>query len=264
MAKPCGVEIATGPCEYPRKFGKQKCQWHWMLGQPVDVQIKQAEYRLLLSDGLPRRARVKKEEWPEGERWCADCQSFIPAFYVQGSRCYACESRAKHASMVQNTYQLPAVDYDRLLAWQGGRCYVCRQVPRVRRLAVDHDHKTNKVRGLLCANNEWGCNVLLARMLNDIDGAKRLVAYLEKYPYDRMKSGEEGVYIKPASNAVLDSLKVAVEHRKAGTYEEYTKSLQAESGEDPFGENPPPKEVKTDIAPASNAEDGGDWGGWNF
>ena len=41
-------------------------------------------------------------------------------------------------------------DYDRLLAAQGGGCAICGNPPKTRRLDVDHDHRTGKVRGLLC------------------------------------------------------------------------------------------------------------------
>ena len=41
-------------------------------------------------------------------------------------------------------------DYARLLAAQGGHCALCPATPKTRRLHVDHDHATGKVRGLLC------------------------------------------------------------------------------------------------------------------
>jgi hypothetical protein len=45
---------------------------------------------------------------------------------------------------------LTQADYDRLLAAQGGVCAICERPPKTRRLHVDHDHKSGKVRGLLC------------------------------------------------------------------------------------------------------------------
>jgi hypothetical protein len=52
-------------------------------------------------------------------------------------------------------------EYERLLAAQGGHCALCPNVPKrlkkdgtPYRLHVDHDHATDRVRGLLC----WRCN----------------------------------------------------------------------------------------------------------
>lgn len=55
-----------------------------------------------------------------------------------------------HDRYVSRTYGLEPGEYARLLAEQDGRCAICTKRPRNRRLAVDHDHRTGKVRGLLC------------------------------------------------------------------------------------------------------------------
>lgn len=47
-------------------------------------------------------------------------------------------------------FGITAVDYDRMLAEQDGGCALCSRPPGARRLHVDHDHVTGKVRGLLC------------------------------------------------------------------------------------------------------------------
>jgi hypothetical protein len=41
-------------------------------------------------------------------------------------------------------------EYARMLEAQGGGCAICGAKPKTRRLHVDHDHATGKVRGLLC------------------------------------------------------------------------------------------------------------------
>ena len=41
-------------------------------------------------------------------------------------------------------------EYTRLLAAQGGGCAICHATPKTRRLHVDHDHASGKVRGLTC------------------------------------------------------------------------------------------------------------------
>src|SRR4051795_11454211 len=45
-------------------------------------------------------------------------------------------------------------EYARLLDAQGGHCALCPNTPKTRRLHVDHDHATGRVRGLLC----YRCN----------------------------------------------------------------------------------------------------------
>jgi hypothetical protein len=53
--------------------------------------------------------------------------------------------------------------YDRILAAQDGGCAICGALPAVRDLAVDHDHKTGAVRGLLCMS----CNTGLGHFHDD-------------------------------------------------------------------------------------------------
>lgn len=185
MTKPC----PENDCGRPKKPTKNRCVWHWLAKQPIEIQVREAKRRRQ-AYVLPVRSRVPERDWPAGERWCAGCQSFVPLFYVSGSRCRACESKANHASHVKRTYGLEAEEYEELLAWQGGKCYICRTVPRVRRLAVDHDHDTGEIRGLLCANDEWGCNVALRRLLNDAEAGRRLEEYATRSPLLRMRGGE--------------------------------------------------------------------------
>jgi hypothetical protein len=186
-------EDGSEVCTYTRMHGKQQCTWHWLAKQPIGIQIAAADQRRsahVTAPGFVERSRVAPAEWPQGERWCSECQGFVPTFYTSGSKCYAHGNRAAHASMVARVYDLSPAEYDRLLEWQGGRCYICGQYPRVRRLAVDHDHESGAVRGLLCANDEWGCNMLLRRLLGNLPMAERALLYVQKTPIDRMRAGE--------------------------------------------------------------------------
>jgi hypothetical protein len=202
-AKPCGRPVTAGPtphgvvdginidgCAYPRMKGKQQCMWHWLLKQPAGVQAHHAARRLAEKHESEYRSRVPAGEWPPGERWCSGCQSFVPLFYVQGSRCRSCNSEAAHAGRVEKTYGITAEEYDALFKLQGGRCYICQREAKSRRLAVDHDHRTNEVRGLLCSDNKRGCNHAILGNIKDLAMAKRIVEYLENPPYQRLGRGE--------------------------------------------------------------------------
>lgn len=154
------------------------------------------------------RARVPASEWPAGTRWCSGCQCFVPLFYTSGSRCKACASRARYAAHVESTYEITEGERQRLYAWQGGRCYICGQQSHGRRLAVDHDHRTGVVRGLLCANDEWGCNVSLRRLLDSPEMAARALSYVQKSPLARMRAGEPSE-ASPAPQGTLDLIRSA-------------------------------------------------------
>lgn len=118
---------------------------------PIDDQVERARWRVGMVPPALRRAVVPSYLWPPGQRWCGSCQSFVDLADVQGSRCRACASSAAHSKRIEKTYGLDREAYDALLKLQGGRCAICRARPKSKRLAVDHDHKTGVVRGLLCS-----------------------------------------------------------------------------------------------------------------
>jgi protein-arginine kinase activator protein McsA len=70
-------------------------------------------------------------------------------------------------------YKLTVEQYDALHFLQGGKCSIC-QNPIIN-LHVDHDHKTGKVRGLLCNN----CNTGLGSLRDSLEILKSAVKYLE-------------------------------------------------------------------------------------
>ena len=66
-------------------------------------------------------------------------------------------SRAR-GKWLKYRYGITLEDYDAMLVAQGGGCALCQRFPNEgRRLAVDHDHETGRIRGLLCNP----CNVML-------------------------------------------------------------------------------------------------------
>jgi hypothetical protein len=102
-------------------------------------------------------------------------------------RAFATHSRKqKRARQVERTYDISAKDNHALFLYQGGRCWLCRKATgATKSLPVDHDHRTNEVRGRLCGP----CNQFIGKLGDDPEAARRLVAYLTgDTPYRRMKA----------------------------------------------------------------------------
>lgn len=71
-------------------------------------------------------------------------------------------------------YGITHEEYDALLKMQGGVCALCGRPPKTRSLAVDHDHSTGVVRGLLCLP----CNTALGKLGDSIETLERAIDYL--------------------------------------------------------------------------------------
>lgn len=71
-------------------------------------------------------------------------------------------------------YGMTVEQYDAILTAQGGVCALCRRPPKSKLLAVDHDHHTGVVRGLLCVS----CNTSLGRLGDNEAGLLRVLEYV--------------------------------------------------------------------------------------
>lgn len=76
-------------------------------------------------------------------------------------------------------YGMTMDDYDALLTKQGGRCAICRKPPNPqgyrKRLCVDHEHATGRIRGLLCNQ----CNAGIGQFRDDPEVLRQAAAWLE-------------------------------------------------------------------------------------
>jgi hypothetical protein len=73
-------------------------------------------------------------------------------------------------------YGLDLATYNRMLLATGGRCPLCQKRfgKRTRVACVDHDHKTGRVRGILCSP----CNYRLGELHDNADWLRRAADYL--------------------------------------------------------------------------------------
>ena len=79
-------------------------------------------------------------------------------------------------SHLKLNYNLSMSDYKQLHDSQNGLCAICKQPERkYKYLAVDHDHNTGHIRGLLCAS----CNNVLGLVKDDPRILSSAIAYLQ-------------------------------------------------------------------------------------
>ncbi len=63
---------------------------------------------------------------------------------------YPVSSEAQRRWYLKKKYGLSLEDFQIMFDIQGGVCAICGEAEVKQLLSVDHDHKTDKVRGLLC------------------------------------------------------------------------------------------------------------------
>lgn len=150
----------------------------------------------------------KPEYHPPAFKKCTGCHEIKPLEEFakepskasgRGAKCKPCkrilDSRRYHArpseqqrtrnKNLKRNFGITLDDYNRMHVSQNGLCAICGNPETsfdarhkvVRSLAVDHDHETGEVRGLLC----YTCNMALGFLQEDPIRIQSLLAYILKY-----------------------------------------------------------------------------------
>ena len=119
---------------------------------------------------------------PNGKKFCRVCKEIknIEDFYVRKYRggttvetiCKSCNTVRVRETRYKREYGITKEQYYEMYEKQKGCCVICNKHFDV--LCVDHDHKTGKVRSLLCRK----CNYNLGVYEEKIDVFQNFVNYL--------------------------------------------------------------------------------------
>ncbi len=90
---------------------------------------------------------------------------------------FPARQRAIRNSEVVRKYGITLADVEAMTEAQGGLCKICR-IPQERTLCVDHDHKTGRVRGLLC----FACNRGIGSLRDNTSILHASIRYLSPEP----------------------------------------------------------------------------------
>lgn len=104
---------------------------------------------------------------------CKKCDSHKNSEYYRENK------RHKKNYDLKRNYGISLNEYHEILKSQNHKCAICFvHVEKVkRRFAVDHDHKTGSIRGLLCGR----CNKAIGLMDDNTNILRSAVQYLESF-----------------------------------------------------------------------------------
>ncbi len=131
------------------------------------------ERRLLVCQkGLHDLTLPENVSWDKKgrRRGCLPCHKATRERWREGNRDFARKSRYRLK------YGIVLDDYERMFEKQQGLCKICHNPPKTRTLAVDHDHQTGRVRGLLCNP----CNLLLGCVQDQVERLQAAIRYLNE------------------------------------------------------------------------------------
>lgn len=130
---------------------------------------------------------------------CKQCHKEFTNTHMRQKYCtFDCQQKAykeKHRERLKikqqeywlkNEYGLTISQFHQLKTINN-KCWICGKDNGDKNLCVDHDHKTNEIRGLLCDL----CNMALGLVNDDISILKEMILYLEKKPITFNQSIDE-------------------------------------------------------------------------
>lgn len=118
---------------------------------------------------------------PDGRYWCCNpCFMNIEWISTPKTETYNRKMKRryklqKRTDYVEYTYGLTKEEYLLKINQQKNLCAICKEKQEGKVLCVDHDHKTGKVRGLLCNQ----CNIGLGNLKDDTQILQSAIEYLK-------------------------------------------------------------------------------------
>lgn len=114
----------------------------------------QATYRAK----YPERIKIASRKWREANR----------GYFKDWSK------HKQHFANIKKKFGVTKGQYETMLLAQNGLCAICGIKPNHKKLSVDHDHVTGRIRGLLCSP----CNLGLGSFRDNIESLARAQIYL--------------------------------------------------------------------------------------
>lgn len=163
------------------KYREQRRQYY--LKNKDSIKAKSASYYAKNKERILERMAKKHKENPEIMRKRVNDNYHNNPEYRAKTKVYSRkwvennpDERKRHVRRSRiRAYGITPEKYDGMLEEQGNRCAICKGGNR-RAMGIDHDHKTGKVRGLLCDS----CNISLGHVEKE-GFLEKALQYIAKY-----------------------------------------------------------------------------------
>lgn len=131
---------------------------------------------------------------PEGFSWCSKCKTHLPIAQFSPDKtrggldrvCKPCKAAYQREynqrkgkeyvarKVTLGKWKITEEQYQAMFEAQNDKCAICGAEARMKKLCIDHDHKTGLIRGLLCQD----CNLGMGQFADDPDIMQKAVQYL--------------------------------------------------------------------------------------
>lgn len=166
-------------CHYTTKQGKPSTR--------LDSRCKRCNATRHLRTTKRRQALTRAQIWadvPDGMKRCSRCGQVKSRDEFRNHRaskdglrvaCKPCHSAgsapSSEARRIFRTYGLTKSEYDAFFVAHRSQCAACGKTTD---LCIDHDHKTGRLRGVLCRT----CNITIGTAKESIEVLEALIEYL--------------------------------------------------------------------------------------
>lgn len=159
------IKFCSNDCqlEYRRKTSYMQTYYRANETKWKNVQA-QNEYKMA-------KNKARRDKYSQDDEFRNNHKKSVKDYYLSHPE-IRFNQRMKQLGITSN-------DYFDMLKSQNYKCAICDSEigdKAGNRLYVDHNHKTGKVRGLLCMN----CNFAIGQFQDDVNLLKRAIEYLEK------------------------------------------------------------------------------------
>lgn len=148
---------------------KAKTEWEReRLQDPEYKERRKATSKIWEQANKEKRANYQRD-------WASANPEKIKAYALKYYYANPTKSATKREKQKLRQWGLTIEQYEELLKRQNGVCAICNKAcSSGRKLAIDHDHKTGRIRGLLCSN----CNLGLGKFFDNKELLRKAISYL--------------------------------------------------------------------------------------